>query len=225
MARSDGRKITLDTKMVEYAKQMYRSDIDRAGRQKTIEYLRAHGIDKAVARKYRLGYCGQPAPDDGRFLGHLTIPYLTHAGCVAIKYRCVEDHDHKEHGHAKYGQHHGQTTRIYNAQAFFDAGNTIGACEGEIDAIVATEVLQVPTIGFPGANQWVSNAKVWKICLSDYTDVVYFADGDNAGKDAWEAIRADLGSKVRLVRADTGDDVSSMVVKGHAMRLIEMAEL
>lgn len=190
-----------------------------------VEYLRSHSVDQSIARKYHLGLVANPAPDDERFRGYLAIPYLTTAGCMAIKYRCVDNHDCKEHRHPKYDQHHGQPTRLYNSAAFFDAGDTIGACEGEIDAIVATERVGLPTLGFPGASQWGSNSKIWKICLSDYSQVVYFADGDNAGDGAWKSIREDLGAKVRLVRADPGEDVASMVVKGRIVKLQELADV
>jgi hypothetical protein len=193
---------------------------------KTVDYLRSHGIDSEIAGKYQLGYVARAPKGDERFLGTLSIPYLTRAGVVAIKYRCVEpDCQHNKHG-GKYMQPAGQKVRLYNAGAFFNTGDTIGMAEGEIDAIAATEHVGLPTLGMPGAEQWTGHSTIWKIALKDYDMVVFFADGDEAGIKCGRLVTDDLGPKHgRLVRCDAGEDVASSIAKGKVDDLRERAGL
>jgi hypothetical protein len=218
-------EISLDTKAQVYAKALRSAD-DHDGRQRTIDYLKSHGLDGAIAGKYQLGFVDRPAPGDERFRGTLSIPYLTRAGVVALKYRCtVEDCDHRDHA-GKYMQHSGQASRLFNPEAFFSAAEAdavIGMSEGEIDSIVATEIIGVPTLGMPGATQWGKNAEVWKCALDDYDSVLFFADGDAAGLECGRLVVSDLGKKGKLVKCDDEEDVASMVRKGRAMTLRERA--
>lgn len=219
------QEISLTTRALEYAKQLQQGT-GQAGHRMTINYLKAHGINQAIAEKYQLGFVGTPMDaEDRRFVNSLAIPYLTRAGVVSIKYRCVLDHNHREFDHQKYQQYHGQRTRFYNAEAFFTADETIGISEGEIDAIAATEHLGIPTLGIPGASQWQSNAKVWRLTLKDYSTIVVFADGDTAGLDCARTVATDLGSRAKLVKCDSDEDVASSIVKGQAMNLKSRAGL
>lgn len=197
-----------------------------------ISYLKSHGLDKELARKYSLGFVNPATVDDNRFTGKLAIPYLTRAGIVAIKYRCVEDHDHKALNHGKYSAPEGQDARIFNPAAFFDADDLIGVAEGEIDAIVATERLGVPTIGIPGVESWTAHRRAWRRTLEDYGTVLIFVDGDvqrengsQPGLDMARAIQNDVRGRGRLVRCDQGEDVASMVAKGRLDQLRERAGL
>lgn len=202
----------------------------------TIKYLRDHAIEKNLVEKYRLGFVNPAEPADRRYTGWLAIPYMTQAGVVAIKYRCVEDHDHKVHG-GKYGQPEGQEPWIFNPQAFFDAEDTIGIAEGEIDAIVATEYLDLPTIGIPGVDNWTANRKSWRRTLEDYSTILIFVDGDSPrtdpitgrvhqpGRDMAKAISSDVRGRARLVYCDAGEDVASMVASGRLETLKERAGL
>jgi hypothetical protein len=206
-----------------------------------ISYLRAHGIKdmdgKRIVEKYKLGMVNPASVDDEKYTGRLAIPYLTQAGIVAIKYRCVEDHDCKSvKYHAKYDQPEGQDTWIFNPQAFFDADDIIGVAEGEIDAIVATEFIGVPTIGIPGVDVWKANRKAWRRTLDDYETVLIFVDGDvprtepdgrvvQPGLDMALAISHDVKGRGRLVRCNQGEDVASMVASGKLGELREKAGL
>lgn len=229
---SDSHEITLGMKAQTYAKWLQSpDDTEAASWKRTIDYLEDHGIDLTIAGKYHLGWCARTPPGDDRFKGMLAIPYVTRAGVVAIKYRCTDgwlnsEHDCRALGHAKYSQHYGQESRLYNADAFFGADTTIGIAEGEIDAIAASEHVGLPCLGAPGAlQQWQSHGKIWKIALKDYDRIAYFADGDEAGLTAGRTIVADLGAKGILVKCATGEDVASTVRKGDAMKLRTMAGL
>jgi hypothetical protein len=199
---------------------------------RTIDYLRDHGMTKEMVAKYRLGFVNPAEPADRLYEGMLAIPYLTRAGIVAIKYRCVVDHDHGAFHHGKYSQPEGQDVWIFNPQAFFDADDVIGIAEGEIDAIVATEVVGMPTIGIPGVEIWKSNRKAWRRTLDDYSTILIFVDGDvkredgsQPGLDMARSVQSDVRGRGRLVRCDQGEDVASMVAKGHQDLLKERAGL
>lgn len=203
------------------------------------EYLEGHAITSEIAQKYKLGFVNPAEPADRQFTGYLSIPYMTQAGIKGIKYRCVEDHDHKVHG-GKYGQPEGQDARIFNPQAFFDADETIGIAEGEIDAIVATEYLGVPTIGIPGVDTWKAHRNAWRRTLEDYDSILIFVDGDQPreipgpngtmrtvqpGLDMAKAIAADVRGRGRLVYCVVDEDVASMVASGKLELLRERAGL
>jgi hypothetical protein len=238
---SSGPEITLDSKAEKYTGHLLRGDTDqRSALMMTINYLRDHGLTKEIAAKYRLGFVNPAEPADRLYQGMLAIPYVTRAGIVAMKYRCVEDHDHSDFHHGKYSQPEGQDPWIFNPQAFFDAGDVIGVAEGEIDAIVATEFVGVPTIGIPGVDIWKANRKAWRRTLDDYSTVLIFVDGDSPrevkgpndtvvvkqpGLDMARSIQADVRGRGRLVRSDPGEDVASMVAKGRLETLRERAGL
>ena len=190
------------------------------------DYFAAHALESLTLEKYQIGYVGNPAPQDKRFKGMLVIPYLTAHGCKALKFRCMEDHDHNQHTPAgKYAVPAGQTARIFNPQAYFDAFNQIGICEGEVDAIVATEVIGIPTIGIPGVEMWKGHVAEWKHTLKDYDEVIVFGDGDEAGKRMARQIQEDLGTRALIAQCDGGEDLSSMVAKGNADTIRERAGL
>lgn len=148
----------------------------------------------------------------------LAIPYLSRAGTVAIKFRRLGDTG------PKYGQHHGQKNRLYNAPAYFQAGESIGLCEGEIDAIVATERLDIPTMGIPGADSWSKMSAVWGPVFKDFRTVFVFADGDDPGKRLAGDVAESLGWRARIVTCDPEEDVASMVAAGNKDKLRGLAK-
>lgn len=170
-----------------------------------IAYLREHAIDQRIAAKYRLGFVAQPLPGDERFFGMLSIPYITPEGVRSIKYRNLSG------GDVKYAQHKGQLGRPYNAQAYFDAAETIGIAEGEIDAIAATEHLKIPTLGIAGVEAW---KKEWTSLLKDFTRVLLFGDGDKAGREFSAEMADMLGWRGQIVPMPDGEDVSSLAAAG-----------
>lgn len=190
------------------------------------DYFAAHALESLTLEKYQIGCVTNPAPQDKRFRGMLVIPYLTARGVMALKFRCMEDHDHNTHvPSGKYAVPSGQKPRIYNPAAYFDAFNQIGVCEGEVDAIVATEVIGIPTIGIPGVEMWKGNVDHWKHTLRDYDEVIVFGDGDDAGRRMARQIQEDLGTRALIAQCDSGEDLSSMVAKGHADAIRERAGL
>lgn len=219
---SDSLKHTLALKAETYHDQLKGRDnpTPLAG----IEYLASRMIANYVG-KYQLGVVAEPLPGDEPYKGMLVIPYLTLAGVRGLKYRCIQDHKCKDHGHPKYNQPHGQAQRLYNALAYFGGHDMLGVCEGEIDAITATEHLGLPTVGIPGASQWQKQGKYWSLVLKDFSTIVVFADGDPPGKQLAAVIAADAGPGSRLVICDDGEDINSMVRAGKADELKRKAGL
>ena len=194
-------------------------------RQKAViagkNYLAEHGLydpknpSAAIARKYMLGIVLNPLPGDERFRGWMAIPYLTRrGGTKAIRFRNLTGNDD-----AKIGQHKGQNIRLYNSAALFGPHQDIGITEGEIDAIAATEFFGMPSIGVPGATQWVAHNRMWSPLFKDFERVHVLADGDKAGKDLADAIIETLNFKARVIKMPSEEDVCSMLVQGRASEL------
>lgn len=218
---SDSLKQSLATRAKTYQDQLGdESPIALAGRSYLAERMLC-----TFRTKYQLGIVAEPLPGDEQYRGMLVIPYLTLSGVRALKYRCIADHKCKDTGHPKYNQPHGQEQRLYNALAYFGGHDTIGVCEGELDAITATEHLGVPTFGIPGASQWKKEGWHWQLVLRDFGTVVVFADGDPPGKALAAEIAADAGPGSRLVICDDGQDINSMVVSGKTEELKRKAGL
>lgn len=192
-------------------------------RDGAIDYFRAHGVTPEMAAKYRLGIVLNPVSGDEDFAGRISIPYLTPNGVASMKFRAIGNSG------LKYLYHKGTKIRLYNTQACFDADDMIGIAEGEVDALVATEVLGLPTLGIPGVEMWKANESHWKPIFKDYQRVVVLADGDpinpntglRPGRELGNAIKESLGWRARVIEMPEGDDVSSMVASGRAEEIRE----
>jgi hypothetical protein len=209
--------ITLDERAMEYARQLEY----RTAKPGPLDYLARHGIsDRGVMARYALGCVEKPLLGDERYRGYMSIPYIGRRNVVSIKFRCTRRHDCHAvgNGHAKYAKDVGPV-QVYNTAALFEPNDIIGIAEGEVDAIAATELLGLPTLGIPGAQQWAAHSRVWHRILEGYDRIVIFADGDDAGLECARAIAADVGDRHVLVKCDPGEDVSSMIAKGNAGKL------
>lgn len=237
--RQKEHQITPEEKAAKYADHLW-DDYHLESVQAARRYLIEHGIDDGtIAQKYQLGVVNPAEPADNRFEGRLAIPYQTRAGIVWWKYRCTMDHDCKKYNeevdqfHFKYDAPKGVEPAIFNPESFFAADDTIGVAEGEIDAIVATEILGIPTIGIPGVENWQKYRKIWRRTLEDYDNVLIFVDGDGptkvhpegAGLAFARKVQEDVGSSALLVRCPPGEDVASMVASGQGDILRERAGL
>lgn len=180
------------------------------GGQGALAYLEDRGLGAVtslqdVTSRYRLGVVLDPVvPEHEQFRGRLCIPYLTQAGVVQMKFRCLEDHSCKEEKCDKYVGLPGQGARIYNVSALFRAGDTICVCEGELDALVL-DMLGAPAVGIPGAEAW---KKHYKYVLNDFTRVVAFCDGDDAGRKFGSLLREKVAAVT--VQCPQGMDVNSV---------------
>lgn len=171
------------------------------------EYLEARGIDLSAAASARLGEVVDPAPGHARFRGMLAIPYLDRDDQpLSLRFRCLEQHDHREHFHGKYNSVTGDAPRMYNVRAIHRAtGDAIHVCEGEMDAIVL-EMLGLDAVAIPGANAW---QPYHKRMLAGFNTVWMWADRDanGAGDNLLGKITSALRTArpVRLPAGDVGE--------------------
>ena len=216
MALSPSRK-----RYLELASKTYHEQLVLANRSGNLpdgarSYFREHLIDPVIAAKYQFGYVARPLPGDERFAGMLSVPYLSPAGVVSLKFRSLGS---QSAGGSKYAQASGQKGRLYNSNAYFNAGTKIGISEGEIDAVSATEHLGLPTMGVPGAQGWQD---AWKTVLKDFTTVFVFADGDQPGRQFAYDVADAIGWRARVVECPDGEDVSSMCAAARGGELLSL---
>lgn len=159
-------------------------------------YLAGRGIDAATAERYLLGQ-----PDYGEFDGWLSIPYIRRGKVLWTNYRnLIPEHKPK---YKSYGGKHLYNTDVLD-QA--DLSGTIYVCEGELDAIMATES-GYPSVGIPGATQF-QGQPVWHELLRHYPRILILGDPDDAGRGLAREI-CDRLPQARLVSlpADVTDTV------------------
>lgn len=195
--------------------QNQRNSVVVAGKR----YLTSHGVDTSTAKTvkdYKFGVVIEPLAGDERFTGWLAMPYLYPGGngVKAIRFRNLSGNE------PKIGQHKGQGARLYNTKAYFaDGAGTIGIAEGEIDAVVATERLGLPTLGIPGAEMWTAHRGIWSPLFKNYQHVLILRDGDKAGNEMADAVSDTLKLRARVIDMPNGEDVSSMVAAGRGEEL------
>ena len=111
-------------------------------------YLAGRGLTKEVASTFLLGSVVEPSAGHEHATGMLSIPYLTPAGVVGIKFRRLDD------GTPKYIWPTGQKIGLFNVNDLHKHSDTIAICEGEIDTIVLSGMVQIPSVGVAGVSQW-----------------------------------------------------------------------
>lgn len=176
------------------------------------EYLVGRGLTGEVVVKQGLGFVAEPHPGHEAYAGWLAIPYLRWSptskwSCISIRFRCIEDHDHSQHG-GKYMAAKGYgTPHIYNAPALLENSPIIDLQEGEIDALSVQVAAGIPAVGVPGVEAW---QPFWAEAFKGYEVVHSFVDGDKAGKDFAEKLAKQLPN-FRAHQLPAGEDANSML--------------
>ena len=164
------------------------------------EYLAARGLDENAIATFRLGYVDEPLLGDEDYKGRLVIPYLTVNGPVDVRFRAL-------HGAgAKYMGRPGSTGRLFNVNALLKQGDTLAICEGEIDAIVADAMCDIPAVGVPGANQWKDH---WPLLFGNWQRVFVLCDGDSPGRDFGKRVAQAVDGAIPIHMPD-GMDVNDL---------------
>lgn len=196
----------LQRSTLQEAAEQYATNVDQAA-----DFLSARLLDREAATGSLLGVVFDPLPGHERFAGRLSIPYVTPAGVVAIRFRCLQDHDCRVEGHGKYDSPAGIPTRLYNVAALHTKGSRVGCAEGELDSLVATHVVGLPSVGVPGIKNWKPH---FSRCFADYEEVLVFADSDEDEekgiKHAKKAVK-EIGQGGRLVLPPNGLDLTEWV--------------
>nr|WP_285666885.1 toprim domain-containing protein [Actinorhabdospora filicis] len=176
------------------------------------QYLDARGITRETAHSFRVGTVADPRPGHTRFTGWLAIPYLSHTGYpLSLRFRCLADHDHRHAGHGKYMSISGETSRVFNVGAIHRAAHELHVCEGELDALILTQ-LGLHAIAIPGATNW---KPYYKRMLAGFTRVWVWGDRDDAGDTFNRTVCTALRS-ARAARLPAGDVTDTYLSGGAA---------
>lgn len=173
-------------------------------------YLHDRGITQETARTYRLGVVADPFPGHARFRDFLSIPYLGHDGRVLqVRFRCLQEHNHRDLGHGKYMTVADDPARIFNVGAIHRAADTIHVAEGELDALVLNQA-GLPAVAVPGANNW---KKHHRKMLAGFSRVFVWGDPDDAGAEMVNKITRSL-RQAKGVRLREGDVTDTFLAHG-----------
>jgi DNA primase len=180
-------------------------------------YLGGRGIGQEAALGQRLGLASDPEPGHERFRGWMSIPYITPGGVVAMKFRRLDE------GSPKYDSPAGQKIKLYNAGVLATTkSDVVLICEGELDAIVGTYTLGIPTVGTWGTN-WLDHHPR---CFADFEDVVVIADNDikddgsNPGLKHAKHVQSSV-SRSRIVTPPPGCDLGEWVASAGREAVLE----
>ena len=144
----------------------------------------------------------------------LAIPYLDRNGRpLTIRFRCMQDHDHRASFHGKYNSMKGDSSRVYNIRGIFDAKDEIHITEGEFDAMILTKV-GLPAVAIPGAHGWQYHHRKM---LAGFSRVYVWGDPDDAGAEFVTKVVASMRT-AKGVNMKTGD-VSEVYAQGGAEAL------
>lgn len=166
-----------------------------------------------------LGYVNDPLPGHEMFRGYMAIPYLRWSqehgwAVVSIRFRCIQDHEHR--GHGKYMTVAGDRPRLYNTLALLKESAVIAITEGELDAITA-QVAGMPAVGVPGAQAWQS---YFREPFLGYREVFVLADGDEPGMQFAHTVAKELPN-AKVIPMPPGEDVNSLVLTKGKQALLE----
>jgi DNA primase len=192
MLLSSEQRNLLETSTERYNRSLWR----------VADYLESRGLSLDFALGEQLGYVDEPIPGQEQFRGRLSIPYITRAGCVNLKFRSLEESDGP-----KYLNLSGFETNLYHVESFFEAHDFMCVAEGEFDALSLASI-GLPAIGVPGVKAWKS---FYRRCFEDWPIVYVFCDGDEPGRDFGSFLASEI--KARPIHMPAGEDVNSMLVK------------
>lgn len=168
---------------------------------KAIDYLDERGIPLDLANEEMLGYVDDPIPGQEQFRGRLSIPYVTRAGVVNLKFRRIGEGESP-----KYLNLPGFETNLYHVESFFAQADFMCVAEGEIDTLSLASI-GFPCVGVPGVSSWKS---FYRRCFDDYPVIYVFCDGDQPGRDFGSFLAKEI--KARPIHMPDGADVNSMLV-------------
>ena len=182
-------------------------------------YLLDRGISQETAMAARLGVVTDPLPGHERMRGFLSIPYLDrHGAPLSVRFRCLEQHDHREHFHGKYMSLPEEPPRLYNIGAIFAAEETIAVTEGEFDALILNQI-GIPAVGAPGAKMWRPHHRRM---LAGFGKVWVFGDPDEAGAEFSHTVTRSI-RQAHAIRLRLGD-VTDTYLQGGEDAIYELIE-
>ncbi|WP_280837795.1 toprim domain-containing protein [Micromonospora sp. A200] len=175
-----------------------------------VQHLQGRGLGKAEADTFRLGVVVDPYPGHSKYRGMVAIPYLDRDGRpLSIRFRCLEEHNHRDFFHGKYNTVKDEPARCYNIGAIHRAGDEIHVTEGEFDAIVLNKI-GLPAVAFPGANNFKPRHRRM---LAGFSRIWVWGDPDDAGAEFTNRICRSL-RQAKGVRLTEGDVTETYMAAG-----------
>lgn len=190
--------------------------------EQAVPYLLNRGISREVAAMFNMGV----VPYGQEFAGRLSIPYMTPAGVVQIKYRCTDlSHgDHKgDETCPKYLYEAGCGIHLYNAQVLISTGDLVVVTEGELDAVCVQAYCGIPAVAYPGVETWQKQSH-YRLCFEGVSEVIVVADGDKPGREAARRVADSIGSSARVLDMPDGQDSNSYIASQGAGAFIERTQ-
>ena len=197
--------IELSKSLIEAANR-YADQVDEA----TLAYLAGRGISEEVAALYSLGTVTDPLPGHEQHTGWLSIPYITvNNHCVGFKFRRLDE------GKPKYGSPMGQKAHLYNVTDITKNSTRIVVCEGELDTVVVSGILNLPAVGVPGVQAF----KPHFVKLLGGYETVYVVgdndvkeDGSNPGAEFAKRVASEVMNS-QIVQLPPNTDINEYYLK------------
>jgi DNA primase len=176
--------------------------------QEAKDYLASRGFSARIAADFLLGTVPPDCDSShAQYVGWISIPYRVIHGVAAWKFRRLDDLG------VKYMAPAHQPSRLFNARAVLDQSDTIAICEGELDTIVACQV--IPAVGIAGVNHWkehfgrlfVGHRRVLIIGDNDIKK-----DGSNPGQEFARRVAEDV-PHAEVIVLPPNEDVNSLALK------------
>lgn len=209
-------------KFLEKAATVYHGSLD----QRCLSYLNGRGVEESASAYFRLGLVDDPLPGHEKYTGYLAIPYLKLGRVVAMKFRCMEDHDCREvSGHSKHFSDGGQW--VYNSDAIKSPAKVCAWFEGEPDTWVGHQS-GFAAYGYPGADAFKGHPW-WADLCAGFEEVLIFPDND-VSREGNPGLRGALQfrqgcPRARICLPPADADVTDMYTKGGPEALWECAGL
>ena len=184
-------------------------------RTSLLAYSASRGLAVDVADTYGWGIVPWSEPRE-EIRGRLAIPYLTPAGPLGFKFRCIDplhgDHKNEESGRCpKYIGDPGFHPPLYNSGSLLEDSTIAFICEGEIDAVTVHSATGFPAVGVPGVSQWKhTDNQFWPRCFSTFERVIVPADGDKPGHELAKTIAKDIDT-TSVVYLPAGTDCNEYI--------------
>jgi len=184
--------------------EKYHASLD----QTTKEYLAGRGFSDRIAADFLLGTVpADCASEHSQYIGWLSIPYQVVYGVTAWKFRRLDDNG------PRYMAPANQPSKLFNARAVLYNSDVIAICEGELDTIVASEVL--PAVGVAGVNHWkehfgrlfVGHKRVLIVGDNDVKP-----DGSNPGQEFARRVAEDV-PHAEVIILPPNEDINSIAQK------------
>lgn len=204
-------------KLTESARKLLEETVAR--NQEAVDqvagYLSSRGITKEVATTYRLGYVTGDHPADTDYTSRLSIPYLTPAGPVDVRYRVLSGDG------PKYLSRPGAATKLFNVKDLHVDSPVLYVTEGELDCVTVSGMCGLPCVGVPGANNWQRH---FKLLMADYQKVIVLCDGDEAGRQFGKTVCKEVDTAV-AVSMPPNMDVNDLFVDGGREAVLRQVEM